>query len=278
MTTVARGRSDKRRNQVFAVVASTLAVVVLAAAPADAATKRPKPTPTPVAASTSVGQWQSAIPAGDPSAYAYFPTWPRFDPCTPIRWAIDNGSIDPANRTPDMLAGINALLADVFEELDARTAYQFAEAAVPDGAGLPVVANGFPAYTDDADIVIAFMWPTALAGEHGGLYPQPVFDSPETAQVIGLGGSVYTYTASGPRFIAMSRVAILGSWQGMFAAGTALARTVLLHETEHALGLTHVGAPGQSMSMPSTLTSVTMGAGDIAGLDSLAAQGCRQAS
>ncbi len=194
---------------------------------------------------------------GGAASYAFMRTNPdgspaRWNPCSPIRWALN-----PAGAPPSARADIEEALRRI------SLASGLTFAVQPDTTYTPYlpVDTLRPA---GVDAVIA--WSDAGTVQH-------LAGSP-----IGIGGASYTIRRDGQaRYVfggvVVDRVDMANGVSG-FGTGKSLG-VLLLHELSHMLGLTHVEDTRQVMYHALTGRQVDLGAGDRAGLARLGSEaGC----
>jgi hypothetical protein len=288
-----RRRGRRRPILTVAVVAAVLVAAVIvvrrrpadAAAPDDAASGPPASEAlTPDTGGTAgadgsaataqgadrplPGHEEHAAPLGTPppapspaGPYAFLQTKPdgqpvAYDPCRPIHVVVNSRTAPP---------GADALLAEALQRLSAATGLQF----VVDGAtDEPVRSDSNPpVYEPDR---YPDRWAPVLV-----VWTDEREDPALAGTVAGRGGS--EYVPDGDVYVT-GQVALDGpDFVSILARpnGHALARTAVLHELGHLVGLAHVSDPTQVMS-PGASASATgeYASGDLAGLSRLGQGPC----
>lgn len=200
-----------------------------------------------------------------PASAGWGPTWvdergrpARWDPCTPIRYAVQAGWIPDAGR---------ADLAEALRLLSAASGLEF----LSDGDTKELPSRDRQSYQP---AVYGERWAPLLIGW-----------VPAGSTDIGLGGGIQGVSSSiavpGPDGASIVSGQVVLDATHRLAPGFGPGTTdgeVLLHELAHAVGLGHVLDPTQVMYPQTTSSESVFGAGDRAGLAALGAPaGCRTA-
>ena len=170
----------------------------------------------------------------------------RWNPCQPIRYAVNLGGYGPSWR---------AVIDEAVGRLQAATGLPLVAAG--DTTFLPTSAKATPGATENAEIVVALS------------------DSAHTDVLAGsiVGRTNISYSSVIVEAAVVIDMGDIGSNPEWSSTGVG---PVLLHELAHAVGVGHVSDPTQVMNaVASPGGPTTYGAGDLAGLWQVgAAQGC----
>jgi hypothetical protein len=194
----------------------------------------------PPVRATTTGRYAflDATPTGDPIG---------FDPCRPVRYVV----------RPDGAPAVgDQLIAEAVATISRATGLAFVDVGyTSEGPSLhrPLVQARY----GEGWVPVLFAWSDAQADpELGG-------------STAGLGGSSVVPAASGPgEFLAGGRVLLDAPDLLAILAGPdgyARARSVVVHELAHVVGLDHVDDPGELMA-PVMGQRTDLGTGDLAGL------------
>jgi len=230
--------------------APVLQPIPAAAAQATPGTAVPEPEPVPAA----VAPVAPAAP-GDFAFLATDGTRPvRYDPCTPIHYAV-NLTLAPAGALTDVQQAV--------QRLSQATGLSFVFDGTTDEipqAHRGMVKNGrYPG------------WPPVLIA-----WAKPGTTDLLTAGAIGEGGSTW-FGNPGSEVYVTGVVAIDASQNAKLVPGFGgdSVGSVLLHELGHVVGLDHVADTSQIMYATVTNKPAVYGSGDLAGLANLgSSQGC----
>lgn len=195
-----------------------------------------------------------AGPLGSPQSWTHLsPDKARWNPCAPIRYAVDE------RATPGALADVREALRRVGQESGLVFSYQGRTAVVP--------TSTTPAPGAQADVVVAFVphghpaWNGSTANGYARVASTSGFRADGTRAARLHAGYIVLDPASTaePGFV---------SRRGRVTRGQ-----ILLHEGAHVAGLGHVDDPTQLMNPVSVPHDSAWGAGDLAGLNAVGAVG-----
>ncbi len=223
-----------------------------------------RPTPTPGAGS----------PLGEPPAvptrsgkYKFIAMQPSgaapvaYDPCRPIHYVVNT-----ANEPP----GGQQLITDAFTRLGAATGLKF----ISDGSTSETPGERRDAFQPDrygdkwAPVAIWWATPDTAPRLSGAVAGYAASTSIDTGQV--LGAPIRTFV-SGIVVLDGPQLAMV---ETSSRAGRAGARSVILHELGHLVGLDHVDDPTQIMNPESSGQVTAYAAGDLRGLNELGRGTC----
>lgn len=234
---------------------------VVAEVPAVVAAPGEFPSPGVDAADEPLGT-PPAVPA-DPGAFEFIElqadgTTPvAYDPCRPVEVVV---SLDGAPE------GAEDLVSDALGAMSTATGLQFRFSGTTD----EVPAAGRAVFQPDR---YGDRWAPVLIG-----WRTPEQQPALAGQVAGLGGSAWaSATADGPKVYVSGNVTLDGpEFADLVSSdrGTAIARSILLHELGHVVGLQHVWDTDQLMYATSDGSVLDFADGDLAGLAQLGAGDC----
>ncbi|AEE46669.1 peptidase M10A and M12B matrixin and adamalysin [Cellulomonas fimi ATCC 484] len=195
-------------------------------------------------------------------AHAFLQTQPggtapvSFDPCRPVHYVV---------RPDGAPAGGAALVDEAVQRLSAATGLVF----VDDGETDEGPSDDRSAYQPDR---YGERWAPVLV-----TWSDETEDPRLAGSVAGVGGPVTTVVGDHPRVTVSGSVSLDAAGITEILAtpdGTAIARSVVVHELAHVVGLAHVDDPTQLMAPRSDPGVTELQAGDLTGLALAGAGAC----
>ncbi len=176
----------------------------------------------------------------------------RYNPCAPIHYVVN------INEAPAY--GLQ-LVQNAFTEIGQATGMQF----IYDGTTSELPSTSRPAYVNGAPNPILVSW------EHNG-ETSYLPSSNSSGEVVGMGGSQYTYNSTAGQYQYVSGEAAISSSYPLSEDETI---HLVLHELGHVIGLGHTTETNQIMYPYDEASPITYANGDLQGLASLGmAAGC----
>jgi hypothetical protein len=219
-----------------------------------------RPTPGWEAADSPLGRPLPPPPEGGPHAFAAFQTdgvTPvAYDPCRPVHYVIRPDGAPEGGE--ELVHAAVARLAEV-------TGLQFVHDGSTDEATTRDREIFQPDRYGDRWVPVLVVWETeeqnpALAGDF-----------------VGEGGSVAVSLGDGPRVFLTGIISLDAAQLPEILAGrdgAATARSILLHELAHLVGLAHVDDDQQLMYPETRRAILDFGSGDLTGLAALGSGSC----
>ena len=174
-----------------------------------------------------------------------------YDPCTPIRVEVNTKYAPP---------DADGILADALVAVTRATGIKFVQAGETERLPQP---RAVPRAGTAPTVLVAWTTPKVVPRLAGS--------------TVGLGGSTWSAFDTGPRRYAAGTVSLDSPWFWRLATrpgGEAIARSVVMHEFGHVLGLHHVDDPRELMN-EKNVGLTTWGPGDRRGLAILGRLPCR---